>query len=296
MISVVVPIYNTEKYLRRALDSILSQTHKDWEAILVDDGSTDGSGRIAEEYAGNDHRFKVIHKPNGGLSDARNAGMQHITGELLLFLDSDDFLHPQLMELCLKAILRDNSDLACFTYDHTYRTWGLIRHFLHLGDPTPHYKYYKNPPYIVTDNIYAYATEYSHPKEIDKRWAVKHCHVWRCMYKTYAVRGIPFIKDINYEDFPWWSEVLLHIKRCTILNLPLYFYYPNPKSYILSANQTHKVESLRRGIEAGKRIYAAAPEKKRQAWERNFLTPFMEKLEKKEKKANLPPQNLPPQK
>ena len=284
MISVVVPIYNVEKYLRRALDSILSQTHKDWEAILVDDGSTDGSGSIADEYARRDRRFKVVHKENGGLSDARNAGLQSISGEHLLFLDSDDFLHPQLMELCLEAMTRDNSDLACFTYDRRYRTQNLVRHFLHLGDSTPHFKFYKKPPYQVTDDIFAYATEYSSPKDIDKRWAVKHCQVWRCMYKTYAVRDIRFIKGINYEDFPWWSEVLLRIRRATILNLPLYFYYPNPQSYLLSADQTHKAESLRQGIEAGKRIYAAAPEAKRLAWERNFLTPFEEKLQRKVKR------------
>jgi glycosyltransferase involved in cell wall biosynthesis len=284
MVSVIVPIYNVEQYLNRALDSILSQTHKDWEAILVDDGSTDSSGRIAEEYEQCDSRFKVVHKTNGGLSDARNAGMQHITGEYLLFLDADDFLHPQLMELCMEAMLRDNSDLVAFTYDRNYRTLGLVKHFLHMEDPTPHYEYYQQPPYLVTDNIFDYATEYSRPKDIDQRWAVKHCQVWRCMYKTYAVRDIKFIKNINYEDFPWWSEVLLHIKRCTILNLPLYFYYPNPKSYILSADQTHKIESIRQGIEAAKQVYANAPEEKRQAWERNFLAPFEEKLRRKEAK------------
>ena len=282
MISVIVPIYNVESYLPRALDSILSQTYKEWEAILVDDGSTDGSSRIADEYAARDHRFTVIHQPNGGLSDARNTGMEHISGEYLVFLDADDFLHPQLMELCLEASLRDKSDMVCFTYDRIYRTFGIIRHFLHLGDPTPHFKYYKQPPYLVTDNIYDYATEYSSPKDIDKRWAVKHCQVWRCMYKTYAIRGIKFIKGINYEDFPWWSEVLLHIHRCTILNLPLYFYYPNPLSYILSANQSHKIDSLRKGIEAAKQVYATAPEAKRNAWKRNFLFPFEQKLRKKE--------------
>lgn len=282
IVSVIVPIYNVKRYLRRALDSILSQTHKAWEAILVDDGSTDGSSLIVDEYAGRDPRFKVIHKPNGGLSDARNAGMEHIGGEFLIFLDSDDFLHPQLMQLCLEAAVRDNSDMVAFTYDHTYRTIGHIKHFLHLGDPTPHYKYYEHPTYLVTDNIYDYATEYSSPDDVDKRWAVKHCQVWRCMYKTYAVRGIKFIKGINYEDFPWWSEVLLHIRRCTILNLPLYFYYPNPESYILSADQTHKAESLRRGIEASKQIYASAPEAKRKAWEKNFLVPFEKKLQEKQ--------------
>ena len=284
MVSVVVPIYNVETLLRRALDSILSQTCKDWEAILVDDGSTDSSGRIAEEYAESDRRFQVIHKANGGQSEARNVGLQHARGEFLLFLDADDFLHPQLMELCLQAMLRDNCDLACFTYDRVYRTVALVKQFLHLDAPKPHYKFYEQPPCVVTDNIFAYATEYSRPRDIDRRWAVKHCQVWRCMYKTYAVRDIQFIPGIIYEDFPWWSEVLLRVGRCTILNLPLYFYCPNRKSDILSSDETRKTESLKQAIEAAKRLYVNAPEDKRKAWEKNFLVPFEEKLRRKEAK------------
>ena len=284
MVSVVVPIYNVETLLRRAFDSILSQTCKDWEAILVDDGSTDSSGRIAEEYAESDRRFQVIHKANGGQSEARNVGLQHARGEFLLFLDADDFLHPQLMELCLQAMLRDNCDLACFTYDRVYRTIALVKQFLHLDAPKPHYKFYEQPPCVVTDNIFAYATEYSRPRDIDRRWAVKHCQVWRCMYKTYAVRDIQFIPGIIYEDFPWWSEVLLRVGRCTILNLPLYFYCPNRKSDILSSDETRKTESLKQAIEAAKRLYVNAPEDKRKAWEKNFLVPFEEKLRRKEAK------------
>lgn len=284
MVSVVVPIYNVEALLRRALDSILSQTCKDWEAILVDDGSTDSSGRIAEEYAESDRRFQVIHKANGGQSEARNVGLQHARGEFLLFLDADDFLHPQLMELCLQAMLRDNCDLACFTYDRVYRTVALVKQFLHLDAPKPHYKFYEQPPCVVTDNIFSHATEYSCPTDIDSRWAVKHCQVWRCMYKTYAVRDIQFIPGIIYEDFPWWSEVLLRVGRCTILNLPLYFYCPNRKSDILSSDETRKTESLKQAIEAAKRLYVNAPEDKRKAWEKNFLVPFEEKLRRKEAK------------
>lgn len=284
MVSVVVPIYNVETLLRRALDSILSQTCKDWEAILVDDGSTDSSGRIAEEYAESDRRFQVIHKANGGQSEARNVGLQHARGEFLLFLDADDFLHPQLMELCLQAMLRDNCDLACFTYDRVYRTIALVKQFLHLDAPKPHYKFYEQPPCVVTDNIFSHATEYSCPTDIDSRWAVKHCQVWRCMYKTYAVRDIQFIPGIIYEDFPWWSEVLLRVGRCTILNLPLYFYCPNRKSDILSSDETRKTESLKQAIEAAKRLYVNAPEDKRKAWEKNFLVPFEEKLRRKEAK------------
>ena len=282
MVSVIVPIYNAERYLRRALDSILSQTCKDWEAILVDDGSTDSSGRIAEEYAECDSRFKVVHKSNGGQSEARNVALEHISGEFLIFLDADDFLHPQLMTLCLEAMQRDGSDIVCFTYDRNYRALAVVKHFLHLDDPKPHYEFYKQPAYIVTDNIFDYATEYSSPSDIDRRWAVKHCQAWRCMYKTYSVRDIKFPIGIIYEDFPWWSEVLLRIKRCTILNLPLYFYYPNQQSDILSTDQAHKIESLRKGIELAKAVYANAPEAKRKAWERHFLTPFEAKLKKKE--------------
>ena len=106
LISVVVPIYNVETYLPRALDSILSQTHKDWEAILVDDGSTDESGAIAENYAARDARFRVLHTPNSGVSQARNAALRIAKGKYLIFLDSDDFLHPQLMQLCLEATQR----------------------------------------------------------------------------------------------------------------------------------------------------------------------------------------------
>ncbi|MBR6030513.1 MAG: glycosyltransferase family 2 protein [Bacteroidaceae bacterium] len=284
MISVIVPIYNVEPYLRRALDSIISQTYKEWEAILVDDGSTDGCGKIADEYARKDNRFRVIHKPNGGLSDARNAGMRQIQGEYILFLDADDFLHPQLMSLCMEATLRDGSDIVCFTYDHSYRLLGRIRNFLHLGEPTPHYKYYRHPNYLVTDNLFAYSTEYSHPKDIDRRWAVKHCRVWRCLYKTYAVRDIPFVKGINYEDFPWWSEVLLRIQRATILNLPLYFYYPNPKSYVISTNQQHKVRDMEAAIEAAKKVYENVTGEKKRLWEERFLAPFQHLLAKKRKK------------
>lgn len=284
IISVIVPIYNVEKYLARALDSILAQTYHDWEAILVDDGSTDKSGCIADEYAQKDERFKVIHKKNGGLSDARNVGMEHVTGEHLLFLDSDDFLHPQLMELCIQAAQRDSSDLVAFTYDRVYRTKNLILHLLHLPESKPCFRTYKNPPYRITDNIFDYATEWSHPKNIDARWAIKHCQACFKMYKTHIVRKIKFFKNINYEDFPWWSEVLLNIRCCTILNLPLYFYYPNPTSYILSANNEHKVKSLKVGIEEGKRLYALAPKEQRLAWERNFLVPFEQKLAKKQRK------------
>lgn len=92
IISIIIPVYNTEKYLRRCLDSIVAQTYKDFEVILVDDGSTDGSGKICDEYVAKDNRFKTIHKDNGGVSSARNFGLKNAKGEWIYFCDSDDKL------------------------------------------------------------------------------------------------------------------------------------------------------------------------------------------------------------
>lgn len=104
MISVIVPIYNVAEYLPRALDSILAQTYKDWEAILVDDGSTDDSPRIVDDYAAKDARFKVIHQSNGGVSAARNTGLDNASGEYIAWVDPDDVAHPDMLEKLVAGI------------------------------------------------------------------------------------------------------------------------------------------------------------------------------------------------
>lgn len=98
--SIIIPVYNVEKYLRACLDSVLAQTVGDWEAICVDDGSTDGSGAILDEYAAKDNRFKVFHQKNGGEGAARNAALEVATAEWLVYLDSDDLLAPWTIETC----------------------------------------------------------------------------------------------------------------------------------------------------------------------------------------------------
>lgn len=94
LISIIVPVYNTESYVRNTIDSVLRQEYKNWELILVDDGSTDGSRRICDEYSENDSRIRVLHKPNSGVSDTRNKGLEIAKGEWIFFLDSDDELFP----------------------------------------------------------------------------------------------------------------------------------------------------------------------------------------------------------
>ena len=103
-VSVIVPVYNVSCYLRKCIDSILDQTYRDYELILVDDGSTDESGSICDEYAQKDGWIRVIHKENGGLSSARNAGLKLATGEYVYFCDSDDYIDNRLLEKCVGAI------------------------------------------------------------------------------------------------------------------------------------------------------------------------------------------------
>ena len=112
LISVIVPVYNVEKYLRTCVDSILVQSYSALEVILIDDGSTDGSPQICDQYAQQDPRIQVIHQKNAGLSAARNAGIDICRGEYLTFIDSDDFIHERFVELLLNACLSNNADIA----------------------------------------------------------------------------------------------------------------------------------------------------------------------------------------
>src|SRR3954447_26797439 len=111
-LSVVVPIYNVEDYLAPCLDSIAAQTFKDLEVVMVNDGSTDSSPAIAEAYAARDPRFKLVHRPNGGLGAARNTGIEHATGTFLAFVDSDDLLPADAYERLVGTLRETGSDFA----------------------------------------------------------------------------------------------------------------------------------------------------------------------------------------
>ena len=113
MVSVIVPVYNVENYLPRCVDSILAQTYEKLEVILVNDGSKDGSGAICDDYAGREERIRVIHKKNGGLSSARNAGIDAAAGSYLAFVDSDDWIEPDALEAMMAQMVRQNVKLVC---------------------------------------------------------------------------------------------------------------------------------------------------------------------------------------
>lgn len=120
LLSVIVPVYQSEKYLDRCLESILGQTYKNLEIILIDDGATDRSPAICDVYGALDSRVRVIHKENGGVSSARNAGFQIMTGDYLLLVDSDDYIRQDMAEDLLSAALQGNADMAVCGFEFVY--------------------------------------------------------------------------------------------------------------------------------------------------------------------------------
>ena len=217
MISVIVPIYNVEKYLAECIESILQQSYNDLEIILVDDGSPDNCGAICDEYQSKDSRIIVIHKENGGISDARNAGMDIATGEYIAFVDSDDFIHPRMYEYLLKALTDYNSDFSACDY----------------------FEFSKYNP-IPTSNISSEGT-YIFDKLGDKNCHLNNLlqgshknYVWNKLYKKSYLENIRFKKGMKYEDVIFSADISPYINKYVIIKDKLYYYRRNTSSTTLS--------------------------------------------------------------
>ena len=170
LISVIVPVYKVEKYLAQCMDSILSQTHKDLEIILVDDGSPDNCGAMCDEYAKRDSRVKVIHKANGGLSDARNVGLAVCTGDYISFVDSDDYIAPDLYELLATFAEKEDLDVAMcgMTRVESDRKWSSADFApMILTDPNEMiYQIFVNPNRLSMPAVWAHIYRASRYKDL----------------------------------------------------------------------------------------------------------------------------------
>lgn len=209
-ISVIVPVYNVEKYIHRCVDSILNQTFTDYELILVDDGSPDNCGKICDEYAEKDSRIHVIHKENGGLSDARNAGLDWMfansDSEWITFIDSDDWVHPQYLEILLKACLKFNLNISSTRLKQV-------------------------PDYISCfDLINCVATK----EKIQDVYTLfnKTVASYACgrLYNKDCFNTIRFPKGKAYEDLFTIYKVFLKHDYIAFVSEELYFYFINPES------------------------------------------------------------------
>lgn len=229
-ITIIIPMYNVEKYLPRCLDSVLSQTFTDWQAILVDDGSPDKSRIIADKYAAQDNRFIVIHKQNAGVSAARNDALNVANGEYIMFLDSDDCIHPQTMEILYGLATRENADVVSFDYDRVaYKS----------PDATA-FPAGKMPEYFKT-NFDLSNIKYKYVKNLITRatnedlgasaWYVQTGMTTMRMYRRAIISGLQFDTTMRVlEDTVFWSQVLLRRPNGVITQLPLYFYTVNTTS------------------------------------------------------------------
>lgn len=207
MVSVVIPIYKVEEYLRECVDSVINQTYTDLEIILVDDGSPDNCGKICDEYASKDSRVVVIHKENGGLSDARNAGLSVVHGDYVYFLDSDDYIGDNAIEHLLAVAEREQADIVCF---------GAIE-FSEDPDYLPNevtfmHRYETAPGAVILRQRYE-NDEWIHstPFQLFRRSFLKS-------------ESLLFKRGILYEDVMFTGIAYVRAKRVAVLNERLYFY------------------------------------------------------------------------
>ena len=200
-ISVIVPVYNTEKYLHRCIDSILAQTFEDFELLLIDDGSKDNSGAICDEYAARDSRVRVFHKENGGVSSARNLGLDNAVGEWIAWVDSDDYIAPNMYECLYETAKRDEADIVYCNF------------FIDYGDEKIRYRLAPSSK-DKHSMLVGWISEY---------WTV----LWTSLTKRslYENNSLRFPYDFNFcEDF-WMSlELRLCSKRVDSIDDTLYFY------------------------------------------------------------------------
>lgn len=202
-VSVVVPIYNVEFFLPQCIESLIRQTLKDIEIILVDDGSTDHSGKIADEYAKKDKRIKVVHRTNGGLSDARNAGIKIATGDYIGFVDSDDYVSENMFEKMYKKAVTENSDVAVCNIFCVYDKKIREQQYWPMEDEH----------IIKREKIYA--NMYLYP-----------CYAVNKIYKRDFLQKhhISFLKGYLYEDVPFFTSVMLEANQISYCLDCLYFY------------------------------------------------------------------------
>ena len=214
LISIIVPVYNVEKYLERCVRSILTQSFSDFELILVDDGSLDNSGILCDQYAQKDSRVKVVHQDNAGLSAARNTGIdwaiQNSTSEWLTFIDSDDWVYSDYLRLLLNNALSFKADLVCCDFIRTKGDTPEIDKGNLKGKVVDAEDFYINNNVVAT---VAVGKLYNKKNFMNIRYPIGKLH--EDEYTTY--------------------KVLFNVNKVVYIDLPMYFYYQNPNSIMQSS-------------------------------------------------------------
>lgn len=230
MISVIIPVYNAAKTLRRAIDSILNQTYTDYEIILIDDGSKDESALICNEYADNDSRIHYFYQDNQGPDMARKAGTVKAKGEYLMYLDSDDYIKPETLQKMLDSLLENDADFVCcnLTRFNESKEWPLIGSSKELTILNGQNELYK-----------AFFVDRSLPGGYPAK-----------LIKTKLIKDYPFVKDsVIGEDVTAILYVISHSSKVCLLPNPYYMYYWNLSSISHSGYTKRHEVSLKNYID-----------------------------------------------
>jgi len=211
LISIIVPIYKVEQYLKKCIDSVINQTYSNLEIILVDDGSPDDCGDICDEYAKRDNRIIVVHKENGGLSSARNTGINIAKGKYICFLDSDDYVSTDYVEVLYKNLIDKNCDIVACDFRYVYEN-GVEKFSGLLNDDVS----------LVNNEILNYLF---HGKA-NLLLIISNSKI----YKKELFNEIRYTEGIIHEDEDIAHKLLLLSKRVCILNTPMYYYLQRESS------------------------------------------------------------------
>lgn len=221
--SIIIPVYKVENYLAKCVESVLQQNFEDYEAILVDDGSPDNCPALCDEYAKKDNRIKVIHKQNGGLSDARNAGIAAASGKYVLFLDSDDYLYSDtvLTEIAtsLKNVFFPN---ICYLPNEYWSSNSKSVSSKYKEETLPLQKFLKR----VIKNYYLHTAGQQFVLRLD----------------YLKENGLRFEKGILHEDELWFAQILMQAKNIHICPCVFYFYVDNRNGSIINSIKEKNVK------------------------------------------------------
>lgn len=249
LVSVIIPVYNVSAYLRCCLDSVISQTYENLEIILVDDGSTDDSGEICEEYAKKDARINVIHKENGGLSDARNVALNVITGDYITYIDSDDYVTKDYVEYLLNLIKDTDAEVSACQLKKIYAELDELD---------------KKSEYVeILDNISA--MEYFLYQK--KFTASAPCK----MYKSEIFNKLRYPVGYYYEDMAIICDILDSISRIVISNQQKYFYIQRGNSIMGERFNPKKMDRIKIAEDIKVSVSKKYPELKKATEVRCFL-------------------------
>lgn len=223
LISVIVPVYNVELYLNRCVDSIVNQTYQNLEIILVDDGSSDNSPFMCDAWAERDIRINVIHKVNGGLSDARNVGMSIAKGELMGFVDSDDWIAPEMYQLLYENMVENDSDISACGVKMVWEddTLGKL---------------------LTVQGNYIFDTKGA--MEAIIRESMLKQPVWYKLYKSSLVQNISFPVGKCHEDVFWSYQAVGKARCVSVFDTPCYHYYQRNGSIMGDEYSLKRLDAL----------------------------------------------------